>query len=213
MGCARSTTARALAREQAPERDPARPARVKCRAIRPALCGLIFSIFFLAVVEAQVPKEYQVKAGLIFQFTRFVEWPKQKFSGTNDPIVIGVLGKNPFGPELENATQGRKTNGREFVIRAIDSVEAAKKTHLLFIGADYDRPQDVFHRALKGCGVLTIGESDSFFKQGGIISFIRAGDNVHFKINMDAADDAGLKISSHLQKLAKQVQHSSSRKE
>ena len=49
----------------------------------------------------QVSEEYQIKAAFLYNFIKFVEWPKDRFSGDKDPIVIGVVGKDPFGEVLD----------------------------------------------------------------------------------------------------------------
>src|SRR5882757_4448493 len=61
-----------------------------------------------ALSSEPVSKEYQLKAAFLFNFAKFVEWPPQSFPDAGGPIVIGILGGNPFGDELENAIQGRK---------------------------------------------------------------------------------------------------------
>src|SRR5437867_180076 len=60
---------------------------------------------------ASIPKEYQIKAAFLYNFTKFVEWPEPAFADPKSPIVIGVLGPNPFGGELAKAIEGRKVNG------------------------------------------------------------------------------------------------------
>jgi hypothetical protein len=159
------------------------------------------------VAGAELPgsKEQQVKAAFIYNFLKFVEWPANKFQDTNSPLVIGVLGKCPISAELEDTVKNRKINGREVIVRTVDTPAAAKSTHLLFVAATEDGRLDAWMPDLVSAGVFTIGESEQFGKSGGIIKFVLEGDKLRFEINMDAADQAGLKISAQLQKLAKAV--------
>ena len=152
--------------------------------------------------DSVVSKEYKVKAAFIYNFAKFVEWPAQKLGSDSAPLVIGVLGPNPFGDELENALKGRQINGRGIVVRQFDDVESARTAHLLFVGVN---DETKLRKALKEYGVLTIGQSESFTRNGGIITFTFDHDKLGFEINVGAAEQAGLKISAQLQKLAKSV--------
>jgi hypothetical protein len=156
----------------------------------------------LASADSSVAKEYKVKAAFIYNFAKFVEWPAQKLAGDSAPIVIGVLGSNPFGDELENALKGRQVNGRPVVVRQFDNPEAAKAAHLLFVSLN---DESKLRKALKEYGVLTVGQSELFARNGGIITFTFEDDKLRFEINIGAAEQAGLKISAQLQKLAKNV--------
>jgi len=159
--------------------------------------------------ETSVPKEYQIKAAFLYNFTKFVEWPDSAFADPNKPIVIGVLGPNPFGGELAKAIEGRKVNGRDLVLQTIQKVDDLKAVHVLFIGSEEDRKLAEHLAALKGNPVLTVGETEIFAKRGGIITFSLEGDKVRFEINMESAEQGGLKISAQLQKLAKSVRRKS----
>jgi hypothetical protein len=147
-------------------------------------------------------KEYQVKAAFLFNFSKFVEWPARKFADGTSPIVIGILGTNPFGSELERAVKGRHINGRDVIVQQFDSAEAARSAHLLFVSASSDPSMVSALRALDGSAVLTVGESEAFTRHGGIITLVLEGDKLGFTINIDSAGRAGLKISAQLQKLA-----------
>jgi hypothetical protein len=154
-------------------------------------------------------KEYQVKAAFLYNFTKFVEWPPKRFPASDSPIVIGVLGKNPFGTELENAIKDRKVNGRSFAFKTIVAPEEAKAVHLLFIPASEDHRVREILKQLEEANVLTVGESAAFANAGGMINFLVEGDKARFEINIDAAEQAGLNISAQLQKLAKVVRRKS----
>ncbi len=150
----------------------------------------------------EVSKEYQVKAAFLYNFTKFVEWPASRFSTNTSPIVIAVLGRNPFGEELDAIVRERKVNGRGLVVKVIDSADEAATAHLLFVGADAEDRLAGKMDALQKSGVLTVGESPRFIASGGIINFTLDADKVRFQINPQAGEQAGLKISAQLLKLA-----------
>ncbi|HZF10552.1 MAG TPA: YfiR family protein [Thermoanaerobaculia bacterium] len=177
--------------------------RAGVRVALTLLCGLIPTAGAPAEATATAFKEYQVKAAFLFNFSKFVEWPARKFNDSTSPIVIGILGANPFGSELEKTVKGRHINGRDVVVQQFDGAEAARSAHLLFVSAGSDAAVERLLKALDGSGVLTVGESNAFARYGGIVTFLLEGDKLGFTINIEAAGRAGLKISAQLQKLAK----------
>lgn len=153
-------------------------------------------------------KEYELKAAFLYNFTKFVVWPPNRLPGATSPIVIGIYGKNPFGDELAAALRERKVDGRPIVLREIEEPAQASGIHLLFIPGTEDRALEPVLQAVRASSVLTVGESDAFEEQGGIITFVVTGEKLRFAIDMNAAERAGLKISAQLQKLAHRVRRS-----
>lgn len=155
--------------------------------------------------RAQVSKEYQIKAAFLYNFAKFVEWPTESFATTNSPLVIGVFGKNPFGTELQKVVANRKINGRDIVVSRIETPAEARNVQLLFFSANEGVRAGQIMADLPSTALLTIGETEQFSQHGGMIVFLLEGDKVRFDINAGAAEQAGLKISAQLQKLAKTV--------
>jgi hypothetical protein len=163
-------------------------------------------VLLLAVGGARAqeyqPSEYQLKAAFLFNFAKFVEWPAETFPEAKSPIIIAVLGENPFGTELERTIRDKTVNGRLLQLKEFHSPAEAKECHVLFISnSEKNRLREVFD-SLRGSTVLTVGEADNFTASGGIISFVREGNKIRFQINEQAAHDARLKISSKLLSLA-----------
>ena len=148
-----------------------------------------------------VTKEYQLKAAFIYNFAKFVEWPARTFPEEESPIVIGVLGTNPFGEELRAVVRDRRINGRPIAVKQFATAAAAKGTHLMFVSAGesgrYAKLKDSLDPA-----VLTVGESDAFARAGGTIVFRIKDNKLRFEINMKSAAKGELKVSAQLQKLA-----------
>ncbi|HEY8932045.1 MAG TPA: YfiR family protein [Rariglobus sp.] len=156
-----------------------------------------------------VSKEYQLKAAFLYNFSKFVQWPPERFSDEKSPIVIAVLGDNPFGDELENAVRGRLVNGRPIIIKIIDRLDQVGSAQVLFIDAKEERHLGDSLPELHRAGVLTVGETRQFAEMGGIITFTLAEDKVRFEINQLAGEKAGLKINAQLLKLAAPARKSS----
>ncbi len=150
-------------------------------------------------------KEHELKAAFLYKFTKFIEWPTNTFRDTNAPFVVAVAGNSPCKAELEQIAKERKVNGRDLIIKTIKTPEGLKGAHVLFVSAGEDTRLKDWLAASRAAGILTIGESESFAREGGIINFSIEGERIRFDLNITEAEAAGLKISAQMQKLAKTV--------
>jgi hypothetical protein len=150
-------------------------------------------------------REYQVKAVFLFNFAEFVDWPPSAFPSPQSPLIIGVLGDDPFGPYLDEAVQNERVNDRPLVIHRYRRVEDIAECHILFIGLRQpEQIQDAIS-GLKGRSILTVGDADGFSKLGGMIRFVVENSRIRLRINLTAAKAAGLTISSKLLRPAEVV--------
>lgn len=157
------------------------------------------------VQAAPAMDEYRLKAAFVSSFAGFVEWPSDALKKTRDPIVICVLGENPFGSALDQAVNGKTVLDRKLSVRNIAGVRLAGGCQILFI-ASSERKH--FRTLLKDpllSGVLTVGDSDNFTTDGGVIDLQVDGDKIRILINVQAAEQSGLRISSRLLSLARIV--------
>ena len=155
--------------------------------------------------SAEMASEYHVKAAFLFNFAKFVEWPAVSFKDARDPISICILGKNPFGNTLAEAVKGKDIDGRALVVRVAQDVKETCGCHILFISASERKRVRSALDTVSRHGILTVGETDTFTADGGVINFIIDGEKVHFQVNMPAAEREQLRISSKLLGLAKIV--------
>ena len=156
-----------------------------------------------ATADSQSYSEYQVKAAFLYNFARFVEWPKDAFPDNQAPILLGVVGEDPFGGALEQVIKGKTVNGRELVLKRLTRQQDLKGFHMLFVSSSEARHLSQIMESLRGKCVLTVGETEGFAQTGGVINFTLEENKVHFEINVDTAERAHLKISSKLLALAK----------
>ena len=150
------------------------------------------------------PPEYEVKAAFLYNFTKFVEWPPEALAA-GDPVVVAVVGEDPFGRALERVFQGKTVQEHPVVIRRFEHLDDVQRCHVLFVAAPESGRTAAILKLLGAQPVLTVGDGDDFVRRGGIIAFGMEGNKVRFQINLDAAERVGLKISSQLAKLATQV--------
>jgi len=153
--------------------------------------------------------EYLIKAGFTYNFAKLMEWPASAFPQADSPIVIGILGADPFGGTLDDVLKGKKVNSRDFVVKHLKWGADLKSCNILFISPSEAAHIEEALRVLKGQPVLTIGQMPGFAQRGGIINFIVEDNKVRFEVNVEAAKQADINISSRLLTLAKIIPQTS----
>jgi hypothetical protein len=142
--------------------------------------------------------EYDIKAAYLFNFAKFVEWPPRVFASPSAPLVIGILGEDPFRGRLDRITQGEVVHGHKLSVRHCRTLAELKGCHIVFIPkGESDRVREAL-AAVRGGGVLTVSDADEFVSRGGMIGFVMAGKTVRFQINAGVAQQEALAISSRL---------------
>lgn len=173
-----------------------------------------FSLFAgpkLARGQARTLTEYEVKAGFLFNFLKFVEWPQETFAEPASPITIGIVGKDPYGSILDQVLQGKVVRGRPLLLKRFAGADDIRFCHVLLVGTSDSEEEALALRTIGRWHALTIGDTERFAQQGGIIGFRMEETVVRFDINVEAADRAGLRIDSRLLSLARLVKTNTGR--
>lgn len=148
--------------------------------------------------------EYQIKAAYLYNFIKFVEWPDSVFTDPEEPIVLGILGHDPFGNEIDQMLANKLVKGRSVVIKRYNRNDVINDCHLLFISdSEKSYLSHLLQTKLGNSPILNIGDMDNYTESGGMVQFITQNDNIHFAINLKAVNKSGIVMSSRLLKLAK----------
>jgi hypothetical protein len=180
------------------------------RRAAPPLVGLLGFLLVVAggaAEEARPAAEYAVKAQFLERFTRFVTWPASALPpGGEEPFVLGVVGRDPFGPALDELAARRRVAGHRIEVRRVRQPAEIAGCHLLFVaGSESERLDDVL-AVTAGRPILTVGDTSGFARRGVLVNlFVEAG-KVGFEVNESAAQESGLAMSSKLMKLARRVE-------
>ena len=151
--------------------------------------------------------EYDIKAGYLFNFTRFVEWPPDVFPDAKSPIIVGILGENPFGDLLRDTAAGKTVNGRAVVVKTFKEGQDVRACHILFVSSSEEHYESRLREQLKGSAVLTVGEAIHASEAVSIITFFIQDNKVRLAIDLEAAAAAQLKISSKVIGVSQIVDH------
>jgi hypothetical protein len=172
---------------------------------------LFFLIFTLSgwnshQAEAVEPDPSQVKAAFVYNFIKFVFWPRESMPPDAPDITLCVLGNDPLGNALESLS-GKAASGKALSVKRIASRDEASICQVLYICRSESRQVKEILKDLPR-GVLTIGDMKNFAAFGGMINFVIKDRKVSFEINPDAAATGEMQISSKLLRLAKLVRNS-----
>jgi hypothetical protein len=203
----------------------------KAKIITPLVLVMLLTLVTGAAEDSEPSKEYQVKAAFIYNFIKFVDWPEpaaaeadQKTDNDDKQIIIGIIGRDPFGLAFEAVTK-KKIRDKQVILKQFDGfagnsteykadgktryrykeADALKACQVLFVCPSESRYFEEIIDIVKDNCVLTIGETKDFLETGGIIEFATEQKKVKFEINLIATEQAKLKISSKLLRLAKRV--------
>ena len=178
---------------------------------RAALTALVAVVVFgasapvSAAVIAQAITEAQVKAGFLYNFAMFVEWPPP--AKPNAPLVVAILGEERFADALR-AIEGRVVNGRPIAVRFVDESDDLTACAILFVGAPDDRTAAAVLSRVGDSPVLTVGEAGRFTQLGGIVRLYTEHAKLRFEINLSRSQRVNLRINSRLLSLARIVKDS-----
>ncbi|MCX8156896.1 MAG: YfiR family protein [Verrucomicrobiae bacterium] len=171
---------------------------------------LSLSAFFSLAAESELPQptEAELKAAVVYQITRFVEWPAPP--PTNAPLVIGVVGEGPLIAALEQLANAAPASlGRALTIQKLPpslSRTNAAKCHVVVIGEQVpERAMTTMLADLDGQGILTVSALPDFCRKGGMVGLNLSDRRVQIEINLNACERARLRPSSRLLRQAKIV--------
>ncbi len=164
-----------------------------------AFLGLLVLPFSL---RAQQFSEKEVKAAFLCNFPLFIEWPENSFSSSSSPIIIGVLNDTALATITKRVGGNVKISGREIQVIQYKNLDEVKNCQILFIGSSYKNNLTSIVSKISDKPILTVGETEGFCKQKGMIGFSKKKSKFGFDINDKIARRSGIKISSKLLMLA-----------
>jgi hypothetical protein len=171
------------------------------------LLAIAAGAFCCAIAGAQADhaSEYDVKAAFLFNFTKFVEWPQDSFQDTAAPIVIGIIGEDPFGDNLMHMIEGKTVQGRTLVIRKQRFGDDLRRCEVLFVSTSERQRSTQILGSLRGASVLTVSDIGGFAESGGTMQFVTEEGRLRFVVNLDAARQSKLLVSAKLLALARVI--------
>jgi hypothetical protein len=143
--------------------------------------------------------EDEVKAAFVYNFAKFVEWPTGKI---NESINLCILGESPLGFSALKAIDGRTAQDKPLVTKLLNKSDDLKGCHIVFVAASERNKVAQLLKIAHQQHALTVSDMDGFTQEGGAIELVKTEEKIRFEINLLAAKEAGLAISSRLLNLA-----------
>jgi hypothetical protein len=169
--------------------------------VQPGL-KLLWRVLLSAVVSATFvrgatpPSEFDLKAVFLFHFTQFVDWPEDAYPAANAPFTIGILGPDPFEASLTSIVRGESVGLHPIVVRDVRSEAVELRCQILYVSREGE-PLLEF-RKIRSAPILTVGESEAFYQEGGVIQFYIDRRRVRLRVNLEEARARSLGISAKL---------------
>lgn len=160
---------------------------------------LLACLCLCSAVRAADATEYEIKAAFIYNLINFTQWPGTVFESQSAPLRVCVVGRDPFGTTLQETLAGERIGPRPISLER-PALQAARQCHVIFVSEGTAPP-----RLPTDAAVLTIGESEMFWRAGGIVNFVVEGGRVRFDVNATAADRKGLRLSANVLRVARRV--------
>jgi hypothetical protein len=147
-----------------------------------------------------VASESQVKAAFLLNFPKYVDWPASVLPETNTPIRVTIIGNKELSAEFGKMCENKVINGHPIVLTSMVSpADCDGNCHIVFVASASQR--ELLDK-LRGKNALTVGESDDFIDLGGVINLTRHERKIRLQVNLTAARNANLTISSKLMSVA-----------
>jgi hypothetical protein len=163
---------------------------------------LLLQVAGTAMAQSRRAEEAEVKAAYLYNFGKFVRWPGNAAGGE---FTLCVLGRDPFGEALDRTIEGETIGGISLTSRRIRSVREASGCKVLFVSRSEEARESGVLETLGQAPVLTVSDIPGFIERGGMIEFVNEGSRIRFRINLQAAEAAGLTLSSELLRVATAV--------
>jgi len=175
------------------------------RGLGVAALAAVITVASTTAQTQMVADEYQIKAAFLQNFAKFVNWPPAALGPAGAPLVIGIVGDDPFGVALKQAIYRQSVDGHPLEVHHLRWKDPFDGCRILFIAsAEVNHVSEIL-ASVAGQGVLTVADFDSFARRGGMIELRTVDHRVRFDINAAATSAVGLRVSSKLLTLALHV--------
>ncbi|MBA3912936.1 MAG: YfiR family protein [Acidobacteriales bacterium] len=173
----------------------------RLRLLATAVCVVVLTLS-VPRAPSQIQDERTVKAAFVFNLTKYVEWPEPAAR-----LTVGVVGTGPMSDALQKILNGKISDGRPIIVLLLHSEDQVQQCHIVFVATAAHPLRPMLDR-IRDRPVLTVSDTDGFAQHGGMVGLVRQGDQIQLQVNLQAAQEAHLRISSRLLSLSTIVRSS-----
>ncbi|MGC4020962.1 MAG: YfiR family protein [Cyclobacteriaceae bacterium] len=154
------------------------------------------TLFCLGYTElfAQVRSENEVYAAMIFNFTKYIQWPDESESGD---FVIGIWGNEELYKSLKTY-DGKPKNSKKYFVKLINNLSDVSNCRVIFLSPSKNQEFENVKSLVSGKPVLTVTAAEGYGKRGSCINFKQVNEKIRFELNQNAVSSSSLKVSNAL---------------
>lgn len=183
------------------------------RAVRPArrfsrgswLLGLCLGAMLLVSQAAPAQRSEALRVAYLYNFLKFVEWPAGSHASTDSALRICASGEDDPVLGAILVLQGREVGTRRLEVTVVPVGSPVQGCHVLFVATQRARDVSRLLEQTTGQAILTVSDSEGFVRRGGMIGLVFLEGRLQFDVNLQAAQQVQLRLSSHLLRLARSV--------
>jgi len=155
--------------------------------------------------EVQSTQDLEIEAAFLVKFSSYITWPERAFPSLGSPLVIGIIGRDPFGSIIDTIARAYMMKGRNVEIRRCFDLRSLCGSHIVFVSNSAMQHMGPIAASAVKRSVLLVGKAPDFLERGGMINFVVVKNRIRFDINIKNTHRAGLEISSKLLKVARSI--------
>ena len=164
------------------------------------LYALLFSLIVVSgTINAQERPIHEVYSMMVFNFTKYVQWPDYS---TNGEFVIGVIGNTDVFHTLETWYGGKPRGSKTYVVRKFNNASEMTDCHVIFIDRSKSGEFEAVNTKVRGKGTLVITDKNGLGERGSGINFKTIDNKLKFELNQRAIEASNLKVSGSLSSMA-----------
>jgi hypothetical protein len=163
-----------------------------------ALAGIL-TLPVSQMALAQERPIHEVYSMMVYNFTKYVQWPDHDASGE---FVIGVIGNSDVYNTLNSWYGGKPRGSKTYVIKKFSSVSDVTECHVLFLDKGKSSEFEAVNMKVKGKGTLVITDKNGLGEKGSSINFKTVDNKLKFELNQKAIETSNLKVSGALSSMA-----------
>lgn len=160
----------------------------------------------MSQAQSNSADEYAIRAAMLFNLTKFIDWPAWKMDHSHPIFLVCILGHDPIEPYTDRYLQNQSVMNKPVQLKMIKDLNDATGCHILYVSANGKRNFERAAADLTKAGVLSVSEQSVSRNSAQIVGLPLDNDHVHLDVNLGAAQSGGFSVSSKLLRLATVMQ-------
>lgn len=160
---------------------------------------LVVTLLFTGSTFAQDRPMHEIYTMMVFNFTKYVQWPDADKPGE---FIIGVIGNEEVYKTLSTWYNGKTKGAKTYVIKKFSNATELSECAVVYIDKSKSSEFEAVNNKVRGKGTLVVTDRNGLGSKGSCINFKTVDDKLKFELNQKAIEATNLKVSSALTSMA-----------